>query len=224
VLATKSQEQQVFASLTLANDHLLVKTNQSFSVVQAQTGKALWSIPVQLKETEVYGSYATAVVKETVYLGLRDTVSALRLKDGEKIWSFSEPKSTIRAEQMLATDEGIYTQLDAVYALQPDNGRVIWKNTQITLEDAHIADGIIYAKQYKPFLVALRANDGKVLWQIDKNPIENSVVGTLVDVGSGIVYTASSGYDACYDNRYAGLYTFRANDGSRSWNYIDRNG
>ncbi|QBD77032.1 hypothetical protein EPA93_13875 [Ktedonosporobacter rubrisoli] len=199
-------------------DALLVQANNSFWALRAQSGQEVWHFSVHLPQESDEG-YAVTVQDDLVFLSTGSTLYALHINDGSQLWSFHAPETPTNTNTLLADDDHVYAQLNALYAFQADTGKVIWKQTLNHPRYILLANGILYLMQVHPFLSAIRAGDGQPLWQIESNTLPTSIATRLVAADNTNVYIASSGYDRCYHNAHSSIYAFRASDGYQIWSY-----
>ena len=169
------------------------------------------------------GFSSPVVKKGKVFIGTLDddnaveqSVVAFDSRTGKELWRFI-PDSSIK--HTLAVDKNLVfaTSVDGVvYALDIDNGRLVWKRN---LASHHmgiyagntVADEILYAG-YADSFHALDAGTGKVLWKNKKwcGGYSSFITPTIAD---GVVYVGPHG---CGSGK-RGLCAYNAKTGELLW-------
>jgi serine/threonine-protein kinase len=173
-------------------------------------GTELWAYP------DAVGSVSAPVVADgVVYVLGSSQLWALRASDGRLIWQSGAPDGG-----SLATDGtilcGVYRSAD-IPSVQPQgellvwrasDGKLLWHSTPDGGFGAPaLAAGVIYVVSVSGTLYALRARDGRQLWEYPAN------VQTTPVIANGRVYAGSSA---------GGLVALRASDGIPIWQFPAR--
>jgi outer membrane protein assembly factor BamB len=175
------------------------------NALRTRDGKLLWRSPSY--------AYAPVIVNDVVYITSRDGLSALRARDGARLWRYA------------LANTGFYglTILDGVvYAEAAKYSPATTASTHSGGYALQVAASKITApvNRKMPFkqggpssLYALRASDGAVLWHYQAPGDKNNGVGLLAVVGRRVYIDTTVGLSK---NNFSAL---RASDGSLLWSY-----
>jgi outer membrane protein assembly factor BamB len=177
---------------------------------QFETGHRVWATPL--------------IVGDTVYIGSMDNhLYALRLSDGEELWTFAAPGSGAFASTPALQDGILYigTFGNRVYAIDADAGTEVWRfpagepgADSTWFWGSPLADGdAVYAVDVKGTVHKLNAETGEEIWNSKLEPEDNDkdapVRGgpALTEDGSTLLISSENGT----------LYALNADDGSEMW-------
>ncbi len=148
----------------------------------------------------------TTIADSVVYVGSEDYVYALSGDDGAELWSIELPSGEIISEPVVANGiVYIGTWSSGAYALDADDGSIIWENTDVYGGQPFIVNDILYLGAYNGYVYALDANDGSELWSLDTG----AKINKYPTYNNGILYVSN----------YYSLYALDPNDGSEIWAY-----
>jgi outer membrane protein assembly factor BamB len=205
-------EAEPIDGLAVADDRLLVTTNDELHVIDPEDGSKLWA-------TEPGNSGGKpAVADDTVYVTRGYTpdseISALDLTDGSERWRSASVYDVTSAPTLV--DDTIYVTIlrdrefntGAVLALDAGDGSIRWEFDepgQMASTPA-VADGTVYVGGgNEPIVYALDAASGEILWIADTGGwmrLPPTVVGDTVYVPSDFAER---------------LYAFDTADGTERW-------
>jgi outer membrane protein assembly factor BamB len=205
---------------TLNGDIIYLVSTRSgvnlLAALHAGDGKQLWSTLLPPAMTD-YVFAPPLVADGMVYVPVSDRLFALHANNGELAWQtdlndleiydsgVSQPFAAGGGLLFLGTKEGIFR------ALRAQNGKQAWSVT--VGEDIGLptlVDGQIYLRpQHGHEIVALRAQDGAVLWHF-RLPSGKDLVAHSLSVGPGRVYLST--YDGMID-------ALNAQDGKLLWQH-----
>jgi outer membrane protein assembly factor BamB len=201
-----------YINFVIANGVMFVgTTDNAVYALRMNDGTVLWHQkidgsayiqPFTLNDTVYVNSFAGQNGPDHVY--------ALRASDGSILWSYTSngyiyasPSSEDTGMIYIASPEGIS-------ALQANSGSILWHLATQGAGDNQpvIVDGVVYATSSvingsSGTLDALRASDGKLLWQYQA---ETSL--SVLLVSNGVAYINSG---------HITLAALRASDGHRLW-------
>ncbi len=144
------------------------------------------------------------------------SVYALRVSDGTVLWHYKGNNTNGWPQSMTVVGGVVYatTSISSsegyVYALQGSIGALLWNyaaGSQVS--DMTVDNGLVYAGVNGGLLVALRANNGSVLWRYQS---DGSNFGTPI-VDNGSVYVGT-------DNSIT--YALQAGTGVLRWYYLTK--
>lgn len=127
-----------------------------FYGVNAVTGNLLWDNIGGAKE--VYGSSDFTVGPRHLFFVTEEGLVAVEKTSGEVGWFLEGDYS----QHNLQVSGNLYVDSDVkeqIFAIDPQNGQIIWRARGVYLWDTTIADGVIYGRRF-----ALDTNTGKRLW------------------------------------------------------------
>lgn len=137
---------------------------------------------------------------KVVYIGGSDgCYRALDVKSGKVKWAFCELKGYVESKPILYQDKLIFGAWDTyLYAVNPKNGKLIWKWTNE--KSMHMspaacipvaANGKIFVVAPDRYMTALDANTGNVVWRDNRHKVRESI--GISEDGEGI-------YARCFDD------------------------
>ena len=184
---------------TVVKDIVYVGSGTVYAL-NAQDGSLRWKYPTQDVVTS-----SPIVVNDIIYFGSYDGgVYALDAATGSKHWVYQAGGRVYIAP--VVSDDSIYfgagNDGPSLYAINAQEGKLIWHKTLLVSSSLAIANGILYVGANN-YLYALNAQDGTVRWRypIDTStPINPLVVNDVIYVASG-----------------NGMYALNASDGTLRW-------
>ncbi|SFR97664.1 Outer membrane protein assembly factor BamB, contains PQQ-like beta-propeller repeat [Halomicrobium zhouii] len=240
----------VSSSLALADDVLFFGTwGKRFYAVDAPTGEELWSTEVGHR----FGSSSPVVVGGTVYVGtIGDgplvvsgdedeeqyeacALLALDAATGDERWRYDDfgEKDNVDSSPAVANGRVYFGGDDGVYALDTDDGSVVWERQVAVHSDSSpaIADGLVY------YGGPSNGDDGPpaTLWALDATTGETEWTAGIDDdslraspaVADGTVYVPASSMRLCLDSggddgdcegeTLGRLYAVDATTGDHQW-------
>ncbi|MGA2906050.1 MAG: PQQ-binding-like beta-propeller repeat protein [Candidatus Korobacteraceae bacterium] len=154
-------------------------TYYSLWAFDAGTGGLRWEY--DLSSPEPIDVPSPAVANSVVYLAFADTLYALRVSDGSRIWQYSTGTSIASAP--VVANGVVYVGADQTYALDAATGALRWQSPSVGTEYA-AANGVLYVAGGSA-LYALDAGSGAVLWQYaDVGPTSPVVTDGTLYAGS----------------------------------------
>lgn len=169
------------------------------------------------------GVEAGAVVfKDRVYVTANDgTVSALNLKTGESLWTFTTSSENVSAP-ILDTQSGmLYFQSaqNIVFCVDAENGRQVWiytklDNNLLSIRGAAtplIHEGNIYVGFSEGTFTALNAKTGQLIWEhnLNRNKRFRDIDAKAVPYRNAIIISG-------YDDR---IYSLERSTGKIQWSH-----
>ena len=147
-------------SPVVANGLVLVGAAQSFRALEIKTGKEVWVFDLK----DPIASSAT-VVDGRVYFTDFSHLYAIDLKTGLERWRFEHEGLSLLFAPVATSDEIIFTSKNVIYALNPNDGAVIWTKSLDTesLVPSAIAGDRVYTKSVNE-LFALDRLTGETVW------------------------------------------------------------
>ncbi|QBD79677.1 hypothetical protein EPA93_28345 [Ktedonosporobacter rubrisoli] len=165
---------------------------------------------VTLQTYPTLGYRALSIANDILYLNVNRHpdafTQALHLHDGSLLWTYKTEKSLVGAPVIGNGAEVVYTNTarGQIYALQANDGSLLWQFRIDLGPDVlpalgpfiHtaplVAGEILYLapsvnNPLRPFLYALRAKDGKLLWKVPL-PASSHFPLTIVE---GVIYIAA---------------------------------
>ncbi len=166
------------------------------------------------------------IVNDVLYLNVSrhpdSLIQALAGYDGTALWSYRVEGRLSGAPVIV--DGVVYASIveGTIYALQADDGTLIWRSTidlgpdvpsfvgPIVFASPTVVEKAVYLAPavnapLKPFVYALQAEDGMLLW---KAPLDSSTTFPLIIV-DGVIYLST----------HSNCLALRAGDGSSLWQY-----
>ncbi|EFH86633.1 PQQ-like beta-propeller repeat protein [Ktedonobacter racemifer] len=226
-----------FSMSSIDGDMLSYSTfeKQAGTVVYAlrlSDGKLLWRMPLvgpkntfELGPLSVKGGvvYMTFRSKDTKH-PTPDLFYAFEGKTGKVLWkqALSGSNSGVR-ESSLIGDTLYYTNFNGnVYALNAQTGKQVWQKPYNGLF-AKTAPDVLYMHAVKgndsslPYLVALSAKDGRVLWQTSiPGYYFGAVSSSLVNL-DGVLYDVAFSHSIVGGKVPGAISAIRASDGKLLW-------
>ncbi len=194
----------------IVNDGVLylVATNISYESASAPAHNGGYALQVYTAAASLQKTVPKKKATSSVY--------ALRASDGVVLWHYKGNNTNGWPQSMTVVDGVVYaiTSISSsegyVYALQGSTGALVWNYAAGSQVYAMtINNGLLYAGVNGGLLVALRANNGSVLWRYQS---DGSNFGTLI-VDNGSVYVGA-------DNGIT--YALQANNGVLRWYYLTK--
>lgn len=192
-----------------------------FMALNGSNGSARWTIDLASFDS-------LQSVDGVVYLlDGQGHVHAVRAETGAPLWQTSldqvtlypEPQIEIPPYARLEVVQGVvFVRTDQLYALRASDGHMLWHvplvadGTGALLPSFAVANGMVYLSLHG-HLAALRASDGKPVWQ----KLEPADYGYLA-VTSGVLY-ASAGILLPGQINSSPLYAFQASTGHLLWSF-----
>ena len=212
----------------IVHSQAMVYANQGdIYALEASSGTLLQSYSIQ-------GLGHPPVVNDVLYINVSRhpdyTIQALRSSDGAPLWSYkvegrlSGPPIIAGGVVFISITEG------TIYALQASDGKLLWQYTidlgpgipsflgPILFASPTIADEVVYISPavnspLKPFVYALQAKDGALLW---KSQISDSTSFPLI-FADGVIYIGThSNFSALHASDGSPLWQHEISDQTRS--------
>lgn len=130
-----------------------------------------------------------------LYLGIGDTIRAMRASDGKQLWV--APVEGRADQEMPEVDHGVVyaTAAGGIFAIRAIDGGQLWRRswTATNISSAHVANGVVYValssvgnanNPQQATIFALHASDGAI---IRKYNVLDQVLDTLT-VADGVIY------------------------------------
>lgn len=168
--------------VSVSADNKIFSGKPTIVANRGSDGKHLWSYVI---DPQFAMPTVITVQAHVVYAKGDKQVYALRASDGKLLWHISLPWSSSSPDFShdsggLVLDHGmVFTQLadsgvgtSILFALQANNGRVLWQYQTGGVELFTVAGGNVYAAAYldnKYQLIALQETTGHFLWSYDRN-------------------------------------------------------
>jgi outer membrane protein assembly factor BamB len=235
---------------------------QIITVLDAGSGGLLWQLTIPTQEGVVRDGIVEA--NGVSYLGTtQGSVYALRPQTGQIIWQSSHPASSVADQDITqlapVVSDGLVVagSVEHVFVYRASDGKQLWEYSVHTDGGSSfgmqplVNHGVVYLVGGPTFgrLVALRANDGTLIWQTQQVAIDPSDLilanGVLVNlIGTLTAWRISDGtqiWQRATDNDagppgpgrpvvvgdgaiYVGgddgvLHAFHLNDGAERWHY-----
>ncbi len=144
---------------------------------------------------------------------LDGTVVALQDQTGSLLWRFKLPTQSDYFWISNTKDEVLYVGLNAsttaFYALQTNNGHVLWQQSLHTIDQRYpprITDSLIYARQINGNAIIWSRNDGHLIW---RSPSPTSIIRDLIEA-NGLVY---------FEQADGSIFVLNVRDGKIAWQY-----
>jgi len=192
---------------------IYISDNKHYVYALSAAGQLKWKYPIN------DGSSPTIASDGTIYIGSKYYLYALT-PNGELIWQSPQLSNGRWVKSpVLASDGTIYTvgKIGSdignrlVYALDFQNGSIIWKSASSTFSTAPtLSDNGTIIVGSKSGLYALNSSDGSEKWRISIGEINNSM--PAID-SNGIIYIGSQDYH---------LYAIDS-EGNSQWPYDTAN-
>ncbi|MFN8790375.1 MAG: PQQ-binding-like beta-propeller repeat protein [Bdellovibrionales bacterium] len=186
-------------------------------LISRRWGRQIW------KKSFKGGVEAGALVfKDRVYVTANDgTASALDLKTGDTVWSFSSSTENL-SSPVLDTRTGFlyfHNAQNIVFGLDAQNGRQMWvyakpDNSLLTIRGAAsplVFNGVVYVGFSEGSFVALNAQSGQVIWEQNLNRNKR-----FKDIDARAVPYKDTVLISGYDDK---VYALRAETGQIVWTY-----
>jgi len=174
----------------------------TFHAIDAETGKELWSVPLQ------YGGQASPTVQDglVVVSSQQGWMYALNAADGAQVWRIPTDGIVFGAAAITATEVVYATDEGIVYSVRPDSGTLNWRMSVkgSVFATPVVVDGGIYVTTQSGQLHALDLATGDVRWTTNKGGSQPPAVS-----GDTIVLAAEDG----------GIYGLDAATGEQRWLY-----
>ncbi len=193
----RNQAVELPSSVLLATSQSIytLDADGGLNALRASDGRLLWRYHPSLQI-----SRSVKVVDNVIYFIASDErhgdIDALRSTDGSLLWHY-RLNSTVPAWFTVEKDVVyISAQNGIIYALNAANGRMVWqyRGNPSSVSDpfVYLVDGVLYTcSQSEKHFVALRADDGVLLWRRDTTFAQvflNAVAGvTYIGSGDGSV-------------------------------------
>jgi outer membrane protein assembly factor BamB len=197
-------------------NRVLVVSRTTLWTLDASTGHLLWKFQISPASWPSIGS--PTVVGETVYIGLGSSTKlwALDLASGHTRWSFDTQDRITSAALAQADTVYIATWHGAIFALNSSTGQQSWSYVLNTNQGQQpvegiggsmaLANGRLYAGDYRGTLSCLDAVSGKLKWRF---PTGAQILATPVTSGNVIYIGSGDG----------SLYALNAQTGRPFWSY-----
>jgi outer membrane protein assembly factor BamB len=172
---------------------------------KSKRGRLFWEC-----ETGVFGNaiYSSPTVKDDILYvsSWNGNIAAIDVNSASPLWKRNIGWSS--ASSPMVFDEIVYVGCsDGLYALNKNNGAVIWKNTLGTVSSRPLVfDGRVYCGSHEGIVYAFDARNGEMVWKYETN----GGIYTSPAVHNNILYVGSN------DNH---LYAFDAEDGEVKWSF-----
>ena len=206
---TKLDGSPFYAPFIVNNGVLyLVATNISYENASAPAHNGGFALQVYTAAASLQKTVPEKKATSSVY--------ALRASDGTVLWHYKGNNTNGWPQSMTVVGGVVYaaTSISSsegyVYALQGSTGALLWNyaaGSQVS--DMTVDNGLVYAGVNGGLLVALRANNGSVLWRYQS---DGSNFGTPI-VDNGSVYVGA-------DNSIT--YALQAGTGVLRWYYLTK--
>lgn len=146
-----------------------------FSSFKRSTGQHLWT-----KNFKGGVEAGASLFKNQIFVAANDgTVSALNIKNGETLWSFSSSSENTSIPVLDSSTGLLYFQnsQNLVFCLEADTGRQVWVYSKpdsalMTIRGSStptVSNGLVFVGFSEGSFVALRAQTGQVVWEQSLN-------------------------------------------------------
>ncbi|ACR79764.1 PQQ-binding-like beta-propeller repeat protein [Kosmotoga olearia] len=173
--------------------------NPTFYAIDKETGKVVWKYEIESKHRDDFATvpviYGDSVYAAT-WFGL---VVRLKRDTGEVVWkrryfpddSSVHPVNWGFGNRLQIYDDKLILMRPAgyIYALNTENGDVVWKAwTRYSADDVYLdkESGRIYVHNWGPEIRCYSAEDGKLIWMYEYEGGEGRVGGAPYKVGKYI--------------------------------------
>ncbi len=208
---------------TILPPHVILASDVLYAIqgdiyaIEPSSGAVLHHYPIE-------GLSKLTVMRGVLYMNVtnrfRNTVQAVRASDGTLLWRYEVDDSLVGKPTVGNDVLYVGTRNSNVLALRIDDGSLFWRykidddptvpsfRHPILVSSPVVAEEIIYIAPaanapLEPYLYALQAKSGKLLWQV---PLPESATQELVVLGN-TVYISTSGMCSAW----------RANNGFHLW-------
>ncbi|GCE11636.1 PQQ-like beta-propeller repeat protein [Tengunoibacter tsumagoiensis] len=191
------------------NDLTLLDTsNQMVIRLDIQTGQSIMSYHLD--------GTLNGVMQGKIYIIESDqSMSAIQLSDGKKLWNYKNPNLTIGYLFSVGTNNQAYltSQDGQIYAIGTDDGQERWHtridsgDLPVVLEQGDLANENVFLNGNAGMLAIISSVDGKVLWKTTK-----AVYNTLSCAPTIICFQTDNGVLSAVDRE----------SGSELWNVQKR--
>ena len=186
----------VYSMPAIADDRVIFGScDSSIYCLSFADGSKLWEYKTN---HTVMGS--PLIAGKTAYIGGSDgCYRALDVKTGKVNWEFCELKGYVESKPILYEGKLIFGAWDTyLYAVNPKNGKLIWKWTNE--KSMHMspaacipvaANGKVFVVAPDRYMTALNANTGSIVWRDNRHKVRESI---------GISEDGESIYSRCFDD------------------------
>lgn len=199
----------VEARVLIAGDMIIFGSRQSYLfALNKITGKVIWKFKTdKSKETWSVVDTPAVVYRDKVIFGCANGfIYALNLQNGKLVWKYKTTQFSL-SSPIVVDDTVVIGMYYQTIALNADNGVIKWTFGAEARKPVLAGDKIIFSY---PYVYALDAHSGKLIWQITNNG--DYLIHILVD--KNIVYVTN------WDNN---VHAFDLLTGTEMWHFsLDR--
>jgi outer membrane protein assembly factor BamB len=215
---------EILASPLVDGEKVIVRSVEGrLRSLSASTGKEDWLVEDVVPRLSLRGTATPVAVGSDVVVSGFDTgkVMAVTLSKGEILWQtqLSTPQGRTELQRLSDVDSAVVVSGKDIYAvgyqgrvamLALDNGQVWWSRDMSSYRGLAIDDDQVYVSTSDGDVVAMRRNDGAVVWQ-QKGLARRTLSAPAVD-GDAVIVGDFDGYLHWLD-RSTGRFVAREHPG-----------